>query len=139
MDSANLSKAQNALSSFESNLGRDDAVRHLSEGLDYLYEVVMDSGAEAVRAQAIGDRYVAVGLKYVKSVLASGSATEPELESAHHLMQELKEYEFGAADEIRQVASETVTQLFDKYYTGYSNQEKIKILERLIDERKRRT
>lgn len=139
MDSANLTKAQNALSSFESSLGRDDAVRHLSEGLDYLYEIVMDAGGEAVKAQAIGDRYVAAGLKYVKNVLASGCATEPELENAHHLMQELKEYDFGDADEIKHVASDIVTQLFDKYYTGYSNQKKIKILERLIDERKRRT
>lgn len=139
MDSANLTKAQNALSSFESNLGQDDAVRHLTKGLDYLYEIIMDGAAEAVKAQTIGDRYVAVGLKYVKNVLASGRATEPELQNAHNLMQGLKEYEFGDADEIKQVEFETSTQLLDKCLTGYSNQEKLKILERWINESRRRT
>lgn len=138
-NSANLTKAQEALSTFESHPGEDDAVRYLSEGLDWLDGIVMDASEEAVKAQAIGDRYAAVAVKYVKDVLASGNATEPELEQARHPMRELNEYEFGDVDAIKSTAFETAARLFDKRYTGYSNKEQIKILERMLDEAKRRT
>lgn len=139
MDSANLTKAKNALSTFESNIGRADTMRYLSDGLDCLDEIVAVASAEAVTAQAIGDRYVTVVVKYIENILSVGSATEPELESAYNLVEVIKEYEFGNADEIKHVAIETLVQLFKKYYTGYSSEEKGKILENMTGESKHRT
>jgi hypothetical protein len=139
MESSNLITARNALSKFESHLGEEDAIRYLSEGLDRLDEIVMEASNEAAKARAIGDKHVVIALRHVKHVLASGNATEPELKNSLDLMLALKEYEFGDTDEIKGIASDTAMQLFKKHLTGYSDQEKLKVLERMIDERKRRT
>ena len=136
MESPNLATARKALSTFEVHIGEGHAVQALFEGLDLLDEIVMDATEEAGKARTIGDRYVTVALEHVKDLLATGNATEPELLDANDMMQVIKECRFGETDEVKRISFDTVTQLFDKHYTGYSDQEKERILERMIYERK---
>jgi len=103
MESSNLTTARKALSTFEAHIGEDKAIQALSEGLDFLDEIVADATAEAEKARTIGNRYVAVALIHAKNPLASGNATEPELTGLNDMMLVIKEYRFADQDEVNRV------------------------------------
>ena len=131
---ANLQSARNALEHFEAHLGLESSLRHLAEGLDYLDEVLASKSAESEIANNIGRTYFNKTSEFIKRKLEGGAETEPALEVLYRTVIEFEGYEFGDKEQLSKLKRDTFTQLFNSYYQGYTQEEKKKAIQEILNE-----
>ncbi len=128
----NLEKARAALAHYESRFGLQESIRYLTEGLDLLDEIIEARTEQSDIARNVGVTYFSKLLENISMKLESGIETEPNLEILYRTILEFEGYSFCNNNELSRVKLDTFNQLFNRYYQGYSKEEKQKAIRDLL-------
>ena len=126
-----LQIARDALASVEQNIGSDPSLQFLAEGLDVLDEVANDGGSESEIARRIGNTYFEKTCNLISATLEAESETDPSLEMLLNILREFGNYEFGEKEQLSYLKVKTFIQWFNRFFQGYTQDEKKQILQNL--------
>ncbi len=128
-----LLSARKHLARAESDYRSEDGLVHLEEGLGLLADVALDGEPEHRRVAAnLLSTYSAKICESVKTLVESDPALpEPDLEHLFKVLLAFDTDEFELPAFVHTLKIDVVKRLIDRYYEGYSDEDKRKALEQL--------
>ena len=130
---ADLVSAREHLSRAESDYRTEDGLGHLQEGLALLEDVALEGAPEHRDVAAnLLSTYSTRICEAVRSLIdADPALPEPDLEHLFKVLLAFDSRELELPAYVRSLKIEVVKRLIDRYYEGYSAEDKRKVLEQL--------
>lgn len=132
-ESSRLAQARKHLHVVEADFLTDTSDYHIDEGFGLLEAIAHEGGAEAAIARNLGVAYFSRLRRLLVDALSQATVTEPALKSLLRVSQALERSEFASESDLASLRKTAARRLLDKYFEGYSGEEKERKLQQLLE------
>ena len=132
---AGIVKAREHLAQAESTYRSEDGLHHLREGIAILEEILLDDDSEheTVARNLLSTYSARICDSIRKQIETTPGLPEPELEHLFKVLVAFDSADLELPEYVRSLKIDVVRRLIDRYYEGYSDADKQKMLEQLAD------
>lgn len=123
-ESRELIAARDHLQRAERDLLSDDGAYHVTEGLYLLETIASTNNDESATALRLGETYVSRFAAAIRAAIEPADVPEPTLEKLLKTVQMLEHVQTGDRDDLQALRIAVAKRLVDRYFEGYSDQEK---------------
>ena len=134
---SSISRARSHLEAIDILRGNDEDEYNIDEGFFALEEICESDISNQGIARNLANTYISGFMHSIRSKLSDKGIAEPELETLFRSIQALQTNSFSNDHELKPVRLEIASRLIDLYYEGYSKEEKLREISKLIESKEK--